>query len=664
MRHRDWATCVLLIGSTVTTAAAQPPRTPVILNEYNAVASDKVLKDGGRDARFGRVKGNGGDWFEVVVTRPRVDLRGVTLAWRDRHGSGVARLTDHAFWSQLPAGLIVTFTAKDAAAGGMDTDLSYDPQAEDWSVNVCLGDPSLVTLEPADGRFVVSNDDWTLTIRDAAGEVVFGPAGEGAGDWAGGGVGSDEVGGLFVDPMPWVTAAHPDYDDAISSTFGEPNRWLHKGQPFVQDFHKLRAGHWETAGPPPSAADQPPFQLQRIETVDIPGFTAEIVGYCAASRVLATTNSIWNTLDLLLVDSLDPPKLRAMDFNAMMPGKQGVGIVHEPTSVAVHPTEPIALVTVLGRAPDERGFLMAYDLRRRMLGGWVLRQRLGYHPDSVAISPDGRWALAACEGEGHPDTPGSLWAVDLSGLTADHRLPDGELPAFEVGNLSELLLMPAGVIEPEFVAFDPQSRFAVVSCQENNRVVLVDFTASKPRLGGFALIPDEGEPDGVNVIDEVAGPDGRVGCLVAVAEEGRFNKLGRQTGQKVSFHWVDPDKPQEAWVTLSRVDVRPLIDPDAPDERRDPESVQMLRMGNRLLAIVGVERGDYLLCLDITDPTEPRFVDRVKVGDRPEGLLVLEHPTDPGSRLIITADEGSRGPGTVSFTRLLTTPPPAANVEP
>jgi hypothetical protein len=546
----------------------------------------------------------------------------------------------------------------------MDTDLAYDPQADDWSVNVCLQDASLVSLEPGDGGFAVSNDDWTLTIRDAEGNVLFGPAGEGAGDWAGGGVGSDEVGGLFADPTPWVTAAHPEYDDASGSTFGAPNRWLHKEEPFVQDLHKLRAGHWETAGPPPAASAPAPFRLQKIETVDVPGFTAEIVGYCAASQVLVTTNSIWKTLDLFLVDSLDPPKLRALDFDDQMPGQQGVGIVHEPTSVAVHPTEPIALVAVLGRSPTDRGFLMAYDLRRGSIGGWVLKQTIGFHPDSIAIAPNGQWALVACEGEGHPDSPGSLWAVDLTGLTADHRVRDGELPAFEVGGLSDLLLIPAGDIEPEFVAFEPQSRFAVVSCQENNRVVLVDFSGSEPRLASFASMPHDGEPDGVGVIDEVAGPDGRLGCLIAVAEEGKFNKFGKQTGQKLSFHWVDPAWPEEAWVTLSRVDVRPLIDPDAPDERRDPESVQMLRMGERMLAVVAVERGDYLLCLDITDPTDPQFVDRVKVGDRPEGVLVLEHPTDPDSRLIITADEGSRGPGTVTFTRLVPTPPSTAEVEP
>ena len=46
----------------------------LLLNEYNAVSGSKFLGGGaagdtanGSDATFGRVAGNGGDWFELVV---------------------------------------------------------------------------------------------------------------------------------------------------------------------------------------------------------------------------------------------------------------------------------------------------------------------------------------------------------------------------------------------------------------------------------------------------------------------------------------------------------------------------------------------------------------------------------------------------------------------
>ena len=58
----------------------------VILNEYNAVDGSAFLGGGdaaaderqGRacDSYFGRVEGNGGDWFELVVVTDHLDMRG------------------------------------------------------------------------------------------------------------------------------------------------------------------------------------------------------------------------------------------------------------------------------------------------------------------------------------------------------------------------------------------------------------------------------------------------------------------------------------------------------------------------------------------------------------------------------------------------------------
>jgi hypothetical protein len=69
---------------------------------------------------------------------------------------------------------------------------------------------------------------------DASDNVVFGPAGEGAAGWPGGGVGGTEGGSLegpvTGDSSPvtlemWlaVTPTHPAYDDTGSTSFGLPN---------------------------------------------------------------------------------------------------------------------------------------------------------------------------------------------------------------------------------------------------------------------------------------------------------------------------------------------------------------------------------------------------------------------------------------------------------
>jgi len=69
----------------------------VILSEYNAVDETEFLNggvasadlDGGRasDSYFGRVQGNGGDWFELVVITDHLDMRKWQLRIRNSGGT-------------------------------------------------------------------------------------------------------------------------------------------------------------------------------------------------------------------------------------------------------------------------------------------------------------------------------------------------------------------------------------------------------------------------------------------------------------------------------------------------------------------------------------------------------------------------------------------------
>jgi hypothetical protein len=254
-----------------------------ILNEYNAVGSTRWL--GGVDSTaedvfFGRVLGNGGNWFEIIVTQDQVDMRGWQFHWQeDRDGggfdTGTLTLTDRIcdggesdgeacedapdcpggtcvdflFWSEMRAGTIITFTESDTAAGGLDTDTSFNPSPSvvdaDWWININTlsgGVPqtryvTTATTVPGDGpgNFSVGNDNWKLTIEDATGTPVFGPVGEGICDFSG--VSSREVGKLEEDPGSWITPCS-NYNDGTSSTFGHPNRW--SAGTLEQDFGPVR----------------------------------------------------------------------------------------------------------------------------------------------------------------------------------------------------------------------------------------------------------------------------------------------------------------------------------------------------------------------------------------------------------------------------------------
>jgi hypothetical protein len=209
----------------------------VILNEYNAVDPASFLGDGnsaadakgGRasDSYFGRVEGNGGDWFELVVITDHLDMRRWKLdIYENKKLDKTLNLTDHTIWSDLRSGTIIT------VAEDVPSDVGYNPATGDWWINVQASDQG-DGLYIDKSSFKVSSKTWQLTIRNAAGTVVFGPAGEGVSPLDG--ISATNVFKLKTDPSASITTTSNDYGDGSDfSTFGSPNRWG------AQDFNDLR----------------------------------------------------------------------------------------------------------------------------------------------------------------------------------------------------------------------------------------------------------------------------------------------------------------------------------------------------------------------------------------------------------------------------------------
>ncbi len=252
-RMPDAGTDVLPLVIPTPGAPNEVPTTSVILNEYNAVASDELLGNNGSDVFWGRVLGNGGDWFEFVVVTNHLDMRGWQLVLSNDTGSvdeeiQVLTLSEDAIWSDLRAGTIVT-VAQDLA-----DDVSYDPLNGDWWINVQASAVAAGTYI-TNSDFVVTNRKWQLTIADDTGAVVYGPAGEGVNPTSG--VGSDEVFKLEEEASP-TTAPFSNYNDGTSSTFGAPNVW--SAGSVTQDFAALRSALVTCGGDEDCDTGQPCIQ--------------------------------------------------------------------------------------------------------------------------------------------------------------------------------------------------------------------------------------------------------------------------------------------------------------------------------------------------------------------------------------------------------------------
>ncbi|MDG2051114.1 MAG: CotH kinase family protein [Myxococcota bacterium] len=194
------------------------------------------------DITLGRVLGNGGDWFEVVITAPNLDLTGWTFEmYSDGALESTLTLTDNSLWTQLLPGTILTISED------QPEDVSYDPQNGDWWVNV-RADTNASGVYITASSFAVNNDDWRLVVKDAEGTIRYGPSGEGIG--GSGGINSEEIFKLEENPSAFILPGSSCYDDSESySTFGKPNLWSSGTK--VQDFTPLRTG-----GAPTSQCDE------------------------------------------------------------------------------------------------------------------------------------------------------------------------------------------------------------------------------------------------------------------------------------------------------------------------------------------------------------------------------------------------------------------------
>jgi len=226
----------LTLREFATPTPAAPNRVtpaPLILNEYNAVRPGDLLENDGEDAHWGRVAGNGGDWFELVVAIDHLDVRGWQLVVSDQTGSPGETVqtlvfSDDEIWSDLRSGTLITVSEE------LPDDLGYDPAAGDWWINVQAEAAASGTFITAID-FEVSNRDWQVTILEQDETVMFGPAGEGVHPASG--IGSDEVLKLEEPPGPAI-GTRSNYRDGSSSTFGAPNVFAAGTR--TQDFSLLR----------------------------------------------------------------------------------------------------------------------------------------------------------------------------------------------------------------------------------------------------------------------------------------------------------------------------------------------------------------------------------------------------------------------------------------
>ena len=170
-----------------------------------------------------------------------------------------------------------------------------------------------------------------------------------------------------------------------------------------------------------------------------------------------------------------------------------LGGVGEPTSVAISPDGRYAVLAL--RMDDDvanprRGFLRIYDIRNPRAVKHVKDVSVGIGPDSLALAGSGKTlrAVVAIEDE-ETDTKGDATLdgkrpgrIDVVGLQDLYGGASTGLQSIEL--VEALKALPDSVYpadpQPEFVALSPDGRTAAVTLQENNAVALIDLGPAAP----------------------------------------------------------------------------------------------------------------------------------------------------------------------------------------
>lgn len=359
-----------------------------------------------------------------------------------------------------------------------------------------------------------------------------------------------------------------------------------------------------------------PLPQAQSTTLAVSSGSAEIVSFSKKTHLLLATSQPSTEI---LVFSLTPNPHPSLLPLPLPHKKTGIALPFSPTSIASHPTLPLAYA--VGNSQGH-GVLATLDLAALKRGAPPLltTQPIGAHLDSVAVSKNGRWIVLADEAE-KSRAPG---AILLAKLPLSHSKKP--LAFQQVQGLDTQLHKPLARIEPEYVAIDPHNRYAAASCQENDAVVLFYLNHS-PHVTHTIHLPKGSQPDGIALFSSTTHGD-----ILAIAQEG---------SDSIAFYAIEKNLHARL---LSQLDISGMAN---QYERCDPESFALFEQSGTLYAAVTVERADKVLLFNLNDPSTPVPILSIRVGSSPEGLIALKQGK---KTLLITGNEGhSISKGSISI---------------
>ncbi|MGQ9366595.1 esterase-like activity of phytase family protein [Azospirillum sp. ST 5-10] len=422
-----------------------------------------------------------------------------------------------------------------------------------------------------------------------------------------------------------------------------------------------------TAGPAAAASFQrvATFPVHTSLPAGTPADTetaAEILAAAKDGTLLLFTDSPLGSLGFL--DIADPAAPKAA-------GRIDLG--GEPTSVAVRGGRALVAVNTSRSRAEPSGHVAVVSVDDRAVTATC---DVKGQPDSVAVSPDGRFLAVAVENERDEEVnKGAIPQMPAGHLAILALGADGaptNCDAAAIVPLTGLAAVAPEDPEPEYVAINGADVVAV-TLQENNHVALVDLATAEV-VGGFPA--GSVDVDGVDATtDKVVLPTGGLKGLkrepdavawlgddrLVTANEGDYEGGSRGFTVFDAKGGVLFDSGNAIERLATRVGHYP--EKRAGKKGTEPEGVAVAAYGDDRLIFVGSERANIVAVYrDRGAGQAPEFVQVLPTGVGPEGILPI-----PGRGLLAVANEVDSAEdavrSTVTLYRLGDTAPAYPTIE-
>ena len=387
----------------------------------------------------------------------------------------------------------------------------------------------------------------------------------------------------------------------------------------------------------------------------MPKLFNRISSFVVASQIDSNSNTDTETVAEIVAASTDGQTLVYSDSEnksigfvdisdpATPLGKGVVDVGGEPTSVAVKGNYALVTVNTSGDFINTSGQLIAVNMSTKEI---TKTWDIGGQPDSIAISPDGNYAMIAIEnerdedlGDGAPPQLPAGFVVVVD--TSSDSLDAWSTSTVQLTNLDGVLFPEDP--EPEYIDIN-SNNLAAVTLQENNAIVLIDletktvtksFSAGTVDLNNIdtkeegiidqssSLLNVPREPDGITFI----GND-----YLATADEGDLE--GGSRG--FTIFELDGNIVSTSGNTMEHIAAKVGHYPEerSGNKGNEPENVDFASFENTDYLFVNSERSSLVFVYDVSEPTQPVFQQVLPAGVGPEGAKAI-----PERDLLVVASE-------------------------